>query len=111
MQGQGSLCLQEQGLRWPFLQTHACVCKNDPATEGSFLQKRRWESSCFKIEPPRWPSKGESDGGSAWKSSLKTAKRLRLDQDQLDWKRLDQQSWSFEFEMKDHKKTGLYGPF
>ena len=27
------------------------------------MQKRGWESSCFKIEPPRWPNKGESDGG------------------------------------------------
>ena len=46
---------------------------------------------------------------SAWKSSLKTGKRLRLnwtktekDQKKQDWTRLKTG--------KDHTKTGLYGP-
>jgi len=45
---------------------------------------------------------------SAWKSSLGTMKRLRLDWTKTG-KRLDQQSWSFKFENKRPQKTGLYG--
>ena len=46
---------------------------------------------------------------SAWKSSLKTGKRLRLNwtKTRKDWKKQD---WTRLKTGKDHTKTGLYGP-
>ncbi len=56
---------QARGLGWSSLQTQAPppLHLQEWPPEGSFLQKRGWESLCFKIKPPRWPSKGKSDGG------------------------------------------------
>src|SRR6266511_795833 len=46
-----------------FARTRSRVIVLANTSSPAFLQKRGWESSCFKIEPPRWPSKSESDSG------------------------------------------------